>query len=113
VGAIPEVLSRVDPMLVTEGTDGASLAKTLRLVLNRFRERPHERERLSKKSRDVVEQRYNWVAHMADLDRLFMSLLGQEEHPPAGCSKTPLVLPTQPGAPRRPVPQARPQEAKR
>ena len=113
VGAIPEVLSRVDPMLVTEGTDGASLAKTLRLVLNRFRERPHERERLSKKSRDVVEQRYNWVAHMADLDRLFMRLLGQEEHPPAGCSKTPLVLPTQPGAPRRPVPQARPQEAKR
>ena len=75
VGAIPEVLSRVDPMLVTEGTDGVSLARTLRLVLNRFREVPHERERVSKKGREAVEQRYNWVAHTADLDHLFMNLL--------------------------------------
>jgi glycosyltransferase involved in cell wall biosynthesis len=75
VGAIPEVLSRVDPMLVTEGTDGVSLANTLRFVLKRFREVPHERERVSKKGREVVERRYNWVAHTADLDRLFMSLL--------------------------------------
>jgi glycosyltransferase involved in cell wall biosynthesis len=75
VGAIPEVLSRVDPMLVTEGTDAVSLAHTLRFVLNRFREVPHERERVSKKGREAVEQRYNWVAHTADLDRLFINLL--------------------------------------
>ena len=74
VGAIPEVLYRVDPMLVTEGTDGVSLAHTLRSVLKRFREVPHERERVSKKGREVVERRFNWVAHTADLDRLFMSL---------------------------------------
>ncbi|HKO31868.1 MAG TPA: glycosyltransferase [Nitrospiraceae bacterium] len=82
VGAIPEVLSTIDPMLVTEGTDGASLAKTLRLVLNRFREVPHERTRLSKKGREVVERRYNWVAHTADLDRLFVSLLKARQMAP-------------------------------
>lgn len=74
VGAIPEVLRTVDPLLVTEGTDGASLTKTLRWVLKRFREQPGERERLSKKGRKLVERRYNWVAHVADLDRLFVSL---------------------------------------
>ncbi len=74
VGAIPEVLSTVDPMFVTEGTDAASLAKTLRLILKRFRSQPGERERLSKKGREVVEQRYNWAAHTADLDRLFVRL---------------------------------------
>ena len=89
VGAIPEVLSAVDPLLVTEGMDGTSLAKTLRLLLKRFRDQPGERERLSKKGREAVERRYNWVAHTADLDRLFMSLLGQEEHTLAGCSKSP------------------------
>jgi glycosyltransferase involved in cell wall biosynthesis len=74
VGAIPEVLRTVDPLLVTEGTDGRSLAKTLRLVLKRFRDQPGERERFSKKGREVVERRYNWVAHAADMDRLFVKL---------------------------------------
>ena len=74
VGAIPEVLSTVDPMFVTEGTDAASLAKTLRLILKRFRSQPGERERWSKKGRAVVEQRYNWAAHTVDLDRLFARL---------------------------------------
>ncbi|MDZ4854185.1 MAG: glycosyltransferase [Nitrospirota bacterium] len=74
VGAIPEVLSAVDPLLVTEGTDGRSLAQTLRSLLKRFRDQPGERERVSQKGLDVVEQRYNWVAHTADLERLFVSL---------------------------------------
>jgi glycosyltransferase involved in cell wall biosynthesis len=74
VGAIPEVLSTVDPMFVTEGTDAASLAKTLRLILKRFRSQPGERERWATKGRAMVEQRYNWVAHTADLDRLFVRL---------------------------------------
>ncbi|MEP6889411.1 MAG: glycosyltransferase, partial [Nitrospirota bacterium] len=74
VGAIPEVLSTVDPMFVAEGTDAASLAKTLRLILMRFRSQPGERERWATKGRAMVEQRYNWVAHTADLDRLFVRL---------------------------------------
>lgn len=74
VGAIPEVLRMVDPLLVTEGTDGEALAKTLRLLLQRFREQPGERERLSRKGREMVERRFNWEAHTADLDRLFIGL---------------------------------------
>ena len=74
VGAIPEVLSTVDPLLVTEGTDGWSLAHTLRSLLKRFRDQPGERERVSQKGLEVVEQRYNWVAHTADLERLFVRL---------------------------------------
>lgn len=74
VGAIPEVLRTVDPLLVTEGTDGVSLAQTLRVLLKRFREQPGEQERFAKKGREVVERRYNWAAHTADLDRLFVDL---------------------------------------
>jgi glycosyltransferase involved in cell wall biosynthesis len=90
VGAIPEVLSTVDPLLVTEGTDGWSLAKTLRLLLKRFRDQPGERERFSRKGREVVERRYNWGAHTADLDRLFVSLSKDRlaaPHQPAGARK--------------------------
>jgi len=83
VGAIPEVLSTVDPLLVTEGTDGLSLAKTLRLLLKQFRDQPGERERFSKKGREVVERRYNWAAHTADLDRLFASLSKDKQAPRA------------------------------
>ena len=75
VGAIPEVLRTVDPLLVTEGKDGAALAQTLRVLLKRFREHPGERERVSKKGLEVVERRYNWAAHTADLDRLFATRL--------------------------------------
>jgi glycosyltransferase involved in cell wall biosynthesis len=74
VGAIPEVLRTVDPLLVTDGTDGTAIGKTLQLLLERFRDHPGERERLSKKGREVVERRYNWNAHTADLDGLFMNL---------------------------------------
>ncbi|TMQ26067.1 MAG: glycosyltransferase [Nitrospirae bacterium] len=83
VGAIPEVLSTVDPLLVTEGTDGLSLAKTLRLLLKRFRDQPGKRERFLKKGREVVERRYNWAAHTADLDRLFASLSKDKQAPRA------------------------------
>ncbi|MCE9536144.1 MAG: glycosyltransferase, partial [Nitrospirae bacterium] len=85
VGAIPEVLSTVDPLLVTEGTDGGALAKTLRLWLTRFREQPGERERLSKKGREVVERRFNWDAHTAQLDRLFAA--GSNDGPMTGAKK--------------------------
>jgi glycosyltransferase involved in cell wall biosynthesis len=83
VGAIPEVLSKVDPQLVTEGTDGQSLGKTLQLLLKRFRDQPGERERFSKKGREVVERRYNWEAHTADLDRLFLNLSEVKQAPGA------------------------------
>ncbi|MGH7261230.1 MAG: glycosyltransferase family 4 protein [Nitrospiraceae bacterium] len=69
VGAIPEVLVRLDPELVSEGTDGRSLAAALRRILRRFRERPDERARLAAAGLTLVEQDYNWEKHVARLER--------------------------------------------
>ena len=69
VGAIPEVLRQIDPILISNGTDSRSFADTLGRVLCRIEE-PVERERLSRKGRSLVERRYNWVQHCADLIRL-------------------------------------------
>ncbi len=69
VGAIPEVLSQIDPILISSGSDSCSFADALGRVLSRIEE-PVERERLSRKGRSLVESRYNWVRHCADLIRL-------------------------------------------
>jgi len=69
VGAIPEVLGQIDPILISSGTDSCSFADALGRVLSRIEE-PVERERLSRKGRSLVERRYNWVQHCADLIRL-------------------------------------------
>lgn len=69
VGAIPEVLGQIDPILISNGTDSRSFADALGRVLSRIKE-PVERERLARKGRSLVERRYNWVQHCADLIRL-------------------------------------------
>lgn len=69
VGAIPEVLSQIDPVLIANGSDSRSFGDALRRVLSRIEE-PLERERLSKKGRRLVERRYNWGQHCADLLQL-------------------------------------------
>jgi glycosyltransferase involved in cell wall biosynthesis len=69
VGAIPEVLGQIDPILISSGTDSRSFADALGRVLSRIEE-PVERERLSRKGRSLVERRYSWVQHCADLIRL-------------------------------------------
>lgn len=69
VGAIPELLNQIDPVLIAGGADSLSFADALGRVLGRIQE-PVERERLSKKGRSLVERRYNWVQHCADLIRL-------------------------------------------
>lgn len=70
VGALPEVLSRVDPMLLAEGTDEGALAAAIRRVLRRFRENPDEQARLSSKGRELIAQEYNWTTHAAELERI-------------------------------------------
>lgn len=72
VGAIPEVLNQIDPVLIASGADSPAFADALGRVLSRIEE-PVERERLSKKGRSLVERRYNWVQHCADLIRLSSS----------------------------------------
>jgi len=70
VGAIPEVLARVDPGLLADGTDGAALATAIRRILRQFRDQPGEQERLSVKGRALVEQDYTWDRHSEQLDRI-------------------------------------------
>ena len=66
VGAIPEVLNQIDPVLVSHGADSRSLADALSVVLARMCE-PGQQDRWSRAGRRLVEQRYNWTRHCADL----------------------------------------------
>ncbi len=70
VGAIPEILTPLDPELVTDGADAASLAKGLRRLLRRFRDDPSERDRLATTCRAYVEQHYAWERHARELELL-------------------------------------------
>ncbi len=74
VGALPEVLSRVDPMLIAEGTDDRALAVAICRVLQRFRENPDEQARLSSKGREMVLRAYNWTTHAAELERMLLDV---------------------------------------
>ena len=69
VGAIPEVLARVDPRLLTDGSDAQALAAGIRRLLERFRDIPGERERLSATGRALVERDYTWSRHGELLDK--------------------------------------------
>jgi glycosyltransferase involved in cell wall biosynthesis len=66
VGAIPEILNQIDPILVAEGVDGRSIARALARVLTRLQE-PGEASRLAKKGRALIERRYNWTQHCHEL----------------------------------------------
>ncbi len=66
VGAIPEILNQVDPILVAEGVDGRSIGRALERVLRRLQE-PGEARRLAKKGRALIERRYNWKQHCNEL----------------------------------------------
>ncbi len=70
VGAIPEILARVDPRLVAEGSDGPALAEALRRILRRFRDQPGEQERLSRRGRELVLTDYTWDRHNRQLDQV-------------------------------------------
>lgn len=66
VGAIPEILNQVDPILVAEGVDGRSLARAIERVVARLQD-SGEAARLAKKGRALVERRYNWTQHCREL----------------------------------------------
>lgn len=74
VGAIPEILNQVDPILVAEGVDGRAIARALERVLARL-EDAGEAARLAKKGRLLVERRYNWTQHCSDLARMLDSVM--------------------------------------
>jgi glycosyltransferase involved in cell wall biosynthesis len=69
VGAIPEILNQVDPICIAEGIDSRSIARALERVLRRLEE-PGEAARLARKGRALIERRYNWMQHCAELSAL-------------------------------------------
>jgi len=68
VGAIPEVLARLDPRLVAEGYEAPALAAALRRTLARFRDQPGEQDRLSRLARELVLAHYQWDRHVEQLE---------------------------------------------
>ena len=70
VGALPEVLRRIDPFLVTDGPAALDLADGLGRLLRRFREHPGEQERLASKGRRLIEQELNWLRQIDALASL-------------------------------------------
>jgi len=74
VAALPEVVNRIDPQLVAEGTDAVSLAAAIAAIIRRFRADPDEARRVSRKSRQLVETVYNWDRHCADLEKLIQDI---------------------------------------
>lgn len=75
VGALPEVLARVDPGLVAEGSDAVALAQAIRRILGRFRDDPGERARLSARGRALVEKEYNWERHTTELEAVIQEAI--------------------------------------
>lgn len=73
VGAIPEVLARLDPALLTDGSDSTALADGIRRILRRFVDQPGEQERLSRKARALVEKDYNWDRHSEQLETILQA----------------------------------------
>lgn len=73
VGAIPEVLARLDSALLTDGSDSTALADGIRRILRRFRDQPGEQERLSRKARSLVEKDYNWDRHSEQLETILQA----------------------------------------
>jgi glycosyltransferase involved in cell wall biosynthesis len=74
VGAIPEVLSRVDPSLIAFGHDARALAEQIGRLLSRFRQSPGEHKRLALKGRALVEKEYTWGGHAEQLEMVLQDL---------------------------------------
>lgn len=68
VGATPEILSQIDPSLISEGSDAHSLAKAIKDIVSKMRHDPTGWIMLCRKGRRLVEQTYNWDKHCERLD---------------------------------------------
>ncbi|MEW6544191.1 MAG: glycosyltransferase family 4 protein [Nitrospirota bacterium] len=79
VGAIPEVLARLDQRLIAEGNDGPSLAQAIRRTLCRFRDEPGEQERLSRAARQLVLNHYTWERHNEQLETVLTEAIKDRE----------------------------------
>lgn len=76
VGAIPEVLTKVDPRLVAEGCDPASLAAALERTLGGLQQ-PGEAARLAGRARELVLAEYHWDRHMDKIEAVLEEARGR------------------------------------
>lgn len=68
IGAIPEILSLVDSSLIAKSCTSLALAEAMSRLIRRIREQPDAWSTLSHRARSVVEQRFTWVNHNAQLE---------------------------------------------
>jgi len=82
VGAIPEILTQVDPVLVAEGSDAPALARAIGTLLRRFRAEPGLRQRLATIGRRLAETQYNWPRHVERLEAVLQGSLDERQSHP-------------------------------
>ncbi len=68
VGAIPEILTRIDPRLLAEGSEAEDLSAAIDRTLIRFRQEPQARARTAARAREVVLAEYRWDINVARLE---------------------------------------------
>jgi len=77
VGATPEILRGINPVLLTAGTRDEDIAKSLRTIIRRFRARPGARAELAAKGLAAVHARYTWDRHCAALADVLADVCGR------------------------------------
>ncbi|MBI2439811.1 MAG: glycosyltransferase family 4 protein [Lentisphaerae bacterium] len=73
VGAIPEILSQIDPRLLAKGNDARSIAAALADILLLIRNNPVELNQLSAKGLRQVANVYNWGKHNEQLEAVLLA----------------------------------------
>lgn len=75
VGAIPEVLSPIDPCLLAGGTDARSIAEGIKRVITKMRDDPAGWAAIGRRGLQRVRTMYNWETHCRQLESV---LVGDE-----------------------------------
>jgi glycosyltransferase involved in cell wall biosynthesis len=73
VGAIPEILRGIDPLLVAEGADQNAIAAGISRVVARLRDDSTWRRKIVDKGLEAVRTRYNWDACSRMLEDILKS----------------------------------------
>jgi glycosyltransferase involved in cell wall biosynthesis len=76
VGAIPEILERLSPGLLFEGTDPEAIAESMEAHIGRLRADPHGYEALRRRCRAYAETRFGWARVIDRLEHELFRLVG-------------------------------------
>jgi glycosyltransferase involved in cell wall biosynthesis len=73
VGAIPEILRGIDPLLIAEGTDEDAIAAGISRIVTRLGNDPAWRRKIVDKGLEAVRTQYNWDACSITLEDILKS----------------------------------------